>query len=251
MTVESVAVVGIVGGAGTTRTTLELAGALARAGRSALVLDLDFATQGLARFVEARIEPDSAALLAEPDVDLEGAVQDWPVEGQGRLGLVPAFAPFAELARAKSASAGERVGDRIEAASDSFDHVLLDVPPVATNQAVGAVTAADRVVGVIPATNRGVDSLQRERGRLADVGAAFDAVLAVGTTAADAPPDADHWIPGLPSEAPAYGPASLDTAGGFTEQVAAVADDLFEVALAGEIEASSSVLGRLETTLRS
>lgn len=249
MRVESVAAVGIVGGAGTTRTVLELAAVLARGGRSALVLDLDFATQGFERFIDDRMDPEAAALLADPEVDLAETVHDWDVDGEGRLGLVPAFAPFAELAHAKTPSAGARVQDRLDEAAESFDQVLLDVPPVASNQAVGAVTAAEAVVGVIPPTERGVDSLQRERGRLADVGTGFDQVLAVEASPEEAPPDADHAIPSLPG-GPSYSPYTLETAGGFTERMAQVADDVFEVDIAASIDASGSLLGRLESEIR-
>ncbi len=249
MAVESVAVVGIVGGVGTTRTVLELGGVLARGGRSALVLDLDFATQGLERFLEDRIEADATALLADPDVELADAVHDRDVDGDGRLGLVPSFAPFAELAEAKTASAGASVADRLAEAGETFDHVLLDVPPVASNQAVGAVTAAESVAGLIPPTERGVDSLQRERGRLADVGTAFDHVLAVDASADDAPPDADHAIPTLPEDA-SYRPYTLESAGGFTERMAQVADEVFEVDVATSIDATGSLLGRLGSEIR-
>lgn len=182
MPVSSVAFVGVVGGAGTTRTVLELAGVLARGGHSALVLDLDFATQGLERYLEERIEPDAATLLSDADSDVSEAMVEWEVDGAGQLSLIPAYAPFATVAEAKTAEAGRRVGQRIEEALETVDHVLLDVPPVVSNQAVGAVTAAQTVVGVIPPTERGVDALQRERGRLMDVEADLDQVLAVETS---------------------------------------------------------------------
>lgn len=263
MPVESVAFVGVVGGAGTTRTALELAGVLARAGRSALLLDLDFATQGLARFVDERVEPDAAALLADPDLDLEAAVHEWPLadadatlsdstrsdgtspdDGGGRLGLVPAFAPFAELAGAKTPEAGARVADRLAEARAAFDHVLLDVPPVVSNQAVGAVTAAENVVGVIPPTERGLAALQRERGRFADVGTSVNQVLAVGADDG-LPADADLGFPPLPGSAPTYQPATLRTDGAFTAEVGTVAAELFDVAVADRIDATGSVVERV------
>ncbi|MFB6110588.1 MAG: ParA family protein, partial [Halodesulfurarchaeum sp.] len=91
------------------------------------------------------------------------------------------------------------------------------VPPVVSNQAVGAVTAVDRAVAVVPPTGRGVDALQRERGRLADVGTSFSGVLSVG--AGDPPPDATARIPARPDSAPAHRPASLDPGGSFTRAV--------------------------------
>lgn len=225
MTSQSVGFVGAVGGAGTTQSVIEIGGALARDGRAVLVLDLDFATQGLERHVEGSIPVDSTALLSDPDRALADAVQEWSVDGSGSLGVVPARAPFVQVADAKSAEAGERVADRI--AEAAADWVLLDVPPVVSNQAVGAVTAADRTIGVIPPTDRGVDALQRERGRLADVGTSFDGVLAVG--AGDPPPDATAKLPARPDSAPAHRPATLESGGSFARAVASAAEQLLEV----------------------
>lgn len=250
MPVESVAFVGVVGGAGTTRSVVELAGVLARGGRSALILDLDFATQGLERYIEDSMDPDSSSLLADPDVPLESAVHDWEVDGSGRLGVVPAFAPFARIARAKSPEAGRLVGDRTEEATEQFDHVLLDVPPIVSNQSVGAVHAAESVTAVIPPTERGVDSLQRERGRIADVETELDHVLTVGTSPDSAPIDADLAIPSLPTSNPPYRPLSLESSGGFTAQVANVADSIFEVDVADAIDAEASMFGRVARELK-
>lgn len=250
MPVGSVAFVGAAGGAGTTRTVVELGGVLARAGRSALVLDLDFATQGLSRFVEGRIEPDATAVLADEDADLSGAVHDVAVEGPGKLGLLPAFAPFTQIADAKTPAAGARVEERLDDALEAFDHVLLDVPPMVTNQAVGAVTAVESVAAVIPPTDRGVDALQRERGRLTDVGAALDHVIAVGTDADAAPPDADHHVPTLPGDAPAFQPAVLDSDGHFTAAVGDVAGALFSVDLEAALETDTGLFDRMSDRLR-
>ncbi|MFB6113557.1 MAG: ParA family protein [Halodesulfurarchaeum sp.] len=229
MPLRSAAFVGVVGGAGTTRTVIELGGALARDGRSALVFDLDFATQGCSRFVDERIDPDATALLGDPDVSLTDAVHDLPVPGTGRLGIVPAHAPISEIAGAASSAAGERVAERLEAASDIFDHVLFDVPPVVSNPAIGGVTAADTVIAVIPSTQRGVDSLPRERGRLADLGRAFDLVLGIGQT--DLPPDGDAAISTLPETAPEFRPVTLEGGGSFVERVRGVAETVFDVTL--------------------
>lgn len=62
---NSVAVVGAVGGAGTTRTCLALAGILARDGRSVVILDAAYATQGLSDHVPGRIAPDMTALVVD------------------------------------------------------------------------------------------------------------------------------------------------------------------------------------------
>lgn len=225
-----VAFVGTVGGIGTTRSVLEIGGLLARNGEVVLTIDLDFATQGLGRLVEERPAVDATALLADPDADLDDAVVDWAVDGDGSLGVVPSLAPFVEIADAKTEAAGARVADRLAEAAKRADHVLLDVPPVVSNQAIGAVTAADRVIAVSPPTDRGVDGLQRERGRLADVGGDLDAVLAVGD--GDPPPEASAHVPALPADAPSHRPASLGESSSFVRAVADATEHLLDVSVA-------------------
>ena len=224
---RSVAFVGTVGGIGTTRTVMDLGGLLARSGRDVLLLDLDFATQGLGRHVEGPPGVDATALLSDPEADLDAAIREWTVDGDGSLGVIPSLAPFVTIAKAKTEAAGARVEDRLDDATDRADWVLLDVPPVVSNQAIGAVTAAEDVLAVIPPTDRGIDALQRERGRLADIESGLDGVLAVGD--GDPPPDADATIPALPSEAPAHRPATLAVGGAYAQAVAGAVAQLLDV----------------------
>src|SRR6056297_1021762 len=113
-----------------------------------------------------RNDPDVTKLLTT-DADREDALVDHSADMSGRLALCPAYAPFERLARAKTPDAAERFGNLLREAADAFDYVLVDVPPVATNPAVAAVTAASRVALVTPPSARGVDAVQRTRGRLA------------------------------------------------------------------------------------
>lgn len=173
------ALVGATGGAGTTRLSVELGALLAADGRSVAVLDAAFATQGLSDYLSGRLDPDLTALLTDRrEAPLEDGLVDLPLGADGRLACCPAAAPFERLARAKSAAAAQRFESRIAAAADAFDHVVVDTPPVASNQSVAAVNAADRVTVVTPATTRGRDAVQRIRGRLDDIGSAADAVVA-------------------------------------------------------------------------
>lgn len=238
----SVGFVGTVGGAGTTQSILEIGGVLARNGDHVLVFDLDFATQGLAQHVDGAIAVDSTGLVADPDETLQEAVREWTVEGDGRFEVIPSRSPFVEIAAAKSAEGGERVGNRLAEATERADWVLVDVPPVVSNQAIGAVTAVDRVVAVLPPSDRGVDALQRERGRLADVDASVDAVLTVGPGAP--PPDATAHIPERPTDAPPHRPATLTTGGSFTRDVAQATATLLDVSI--DHEKSDGPFDRLE-----
>ncbi|WP_338740180.1 AAA family ATPase [Haloplanus salilacus] len=178
---SSAALVGATGGAGTTRLAVELGALLASDGREVAILDAAFATQGLSDYLSGRIDPDLTTLLTDDrDAPLADGLVEFPLDDtDGRLVCCPAAAPFERLARAKSPDAARVLESRIAAATETFDHVLVDTPPVAANQSVAAVTAADRTVVVTPATARGRDAVQRMRGRLEDVGVDLDGVVSV------------------------------------------------------------------------
>lgn len=173
------ALVGATGGAGTTRLAVELGALLANDGRDVAVLDAAFATQGLADYLPGRIDPDLTTLLTdERDVPLSAGLVDFPLDdADGRLACCPAVAPFERLARAKSPAAAQALESRIATAAETFDHVLVDTPPLAANQSVAAVNATTRTAVVTPATTRGRDAVQRLSGRLNDVGVGADAVV--------------------------------------------------------------------------
>lgn len=220
MTATTLALLGATGGAGTTRTCLELATTLAVDGADVAVVDAAYDTQGLARHLSGRLDPDVTALVTdETERPLEEALTAWdptpaglealesPPEATGRVACCPARAPFERLARAKSADAAQALERRIEAAAVEFDHVLVDTPPLGSNPAVAGVTVADRVAVVAPATTHGVDAVQTARGRLQDVASTADAVVTVdrGGHGADAfdEIDADAVVPRFDDDAPA------------------------------------------------
>ncbi len=181
------AIVGATGGAGTTRLTVETAALLAAEGDAVAVLDAAFATQGLVDYVGGRIDPDAAALVTDAaDAPLAAGLVDLEAAAPGRVACAPARASFEQIARAKTPAAAERFAARVAEADETFDATLVDVPPVAANQAVAAVDAADRVAVVAPGTTRGADAVARTRGRLQDVGTAADLVVANRGEFADA-----------------------------------------------------------------
>ena len=225
METTTATLVGVAGGAGATRLATETAAVLARDGASVGVFDAAFATQGLSQHVAGRIDPDATAVLAG-DADPADARHDLAPGAPGDLAAYPAFAPFTRLAEAKTTAAAQQFERVLDDLAATHDCVLVDAPPVAANQAVAAVTASDAVAGVVPPGDRGVDSLQRVRGRLADVGADCDFVVA--NRQSERPPDADLAVPehgetGIPTE-----PAALDGTGAFAESVAALAEALFD-----------------------
>ncbi|MFC6756598.1 MULTISPECIES: AAA family ATPase [Haloarcula] len=233
MDTPTLALVGVAGGAGTTRTAVETAATLARADRSVAVVDAAFGTQGLATYVEGRITDDMTA-VAVGESTVEAALYDADYDVSGRVAFGPAHAPFERIARAKAPDAARALETAVADVADRFDHVLLDVPPVAANQAVAALTTADRRALVAPATQRGVDLLPRHRGRLRDLDAPADAVVATRTDAPDAVAvaDADHELPaGDP-----VGPTALDPETELAPAVAAAVEGLFDTELGLEFE---------------
>lgn len=197
----TLAIVGATGGAGTTRLTVEFAATLARAGRDVAVLDAAFATQGLRRYVDHRPQPDITAVLTA-DHDLGDALLPLPTAGPGNVAIAPASAPFERVARAKTASAARAFEEQVASAALGNDVVLLDAPPVAANQAVAAVSSADRVAAVVPDSPRGRDGLALLRGRLQDVDARLDAVIATGVddSGSESLAEPNARVPALPGD---------------------------------------------------
>jgi MinD-like ATPase involved in chromosome partitioning or flagellar assembly len=172
---EVLAFVGACGGAGTTRLCVELGAALARGGRSVTILDAALTTQGLARYAPGRLAPDLSAVLTDEGDLADARVEVWPAL-PATAALVPTHAPFERLARAKREEAARRLESVIEQVET--DAVIIDVPPLADNPAIAAVTAARSRLVVAPDSPRGSDLLPQIRGRLVDVGSAADGVVA-------------------------------------------------------------------------
>jgi MinD-like ATPase involved in chromosome partitioning or flagellar assembly len=230
---STVAVVGACGGAGATRLTVETAATLARAGRHVAVVDVATATQGLAGCVPGRIDPDLTAVLLADDPSLDAALVPLDLDVPGSVAAAPVRAPFERFARAQTAGAARTLSEQLGAVAGRFDHVLVDAPPVATNLAVAATTAADRVAVVAPPGERGADAVQRTRGRLADVGAPAPVVVvnegaAGGPTGAVADAadhvDGDVTIPASDVCARSRAPAVVDPDETFAPAVAAVTE---------------------------
>ncbi|MFB6271097.1 MAG: ParA family protein, partial [Halobacterium sp.] len=105
METRTAALVGVAGGAGTTRLAVETAAVLARDGASVGVFDAAFATQGLAQYVPGRIDADATRLVTADDAALADARYDLAPDAPGAVAAYPAFAPFGRIADAKSVDA--------------------------------------------------------------------------------------------------------------------------------------------------
>ncbi len=230
---ETAALVGATGGAGTTRVCVELAATLARDGADVALVDAALATQGLEQYVPGHVERDLTALLRASDPDPTDCGADLPVEADGSVRAWPAYAAFEGIARAEAPTAARRLAAVLAAVGADADHVLLDVAPPASNTAVAAVTAADRVGVLAPASDRGSDALQRLRGRIDDVGAAVDCTLANERPGAEGSvPGADATIPESATTTVADAPVCDDPgADPFAPAVATAAETLLERSL--------------------
>jgi len=267
MHATTLALVGATGGAGTTRTAVELAALGARDGRDVAVVDAAFTTQGLSEYVTGRIDTDCTALVTdETEASLSAATYPIAVgDGAGDSGrsgsadgidlpgsadAVPARAPFERLARAKTAEATQKLERRIDEAATAYDAVIVDAAPVGSNEAVGAVAAADRVEAVYPATTHGKDALQRLRGRIADIGDSVDGSVAVaresgsqGIAAAG-----DDAAVALPVTDPAVesAPTAATGTGAYTRAVADAYESAFDATVDVEFD-DPGVLDRLRS----
>lgn len=235
------ALVGATGGAGTTRLAVEVAATLARDGRDVAVLDVAFATQGLARYVPGRIDPDLTNLLVEEDRSLaEGRIDlDLPLDGT--VACWPTRTPFERLARAKTPESARRFERLLGQAAREFDHVLVDVPPVAANQSIAAVTAADSVALVAPASDRGVDGVAVARDRLADLGTGANLLVANRADGDHPVSDADVTVPEGPPTPREATPTVHGRDDEFAVAVAALAEEATGVSLDLEFETGGVV----------
>ncbi len=239
------AFVGATGGAGTTRVALETGALLARAGQRVAVFDAALGTQGLADHVGGRIDADVVDLLTDDGVAPADVLVEQSTAGEGSLHVAPARAPFAGIARAKTEAAARTLESTLREAADRFDRVLVDTPPLAANQAVASVTAADRVGVVAPASARGVDAVQRVRGRIEDVGGDVTATVGNRATRGEVVTEPfDAVVPDHDTAAPGRVPVADEAAGEFVAGVAAVARAVVGVDPAVEVE-SKGFLDRL------
>jgi len=271
MHTRTLALVGATGGAGTTRTAVELAALGARDGHDVAVVDAAFTTQGLSEYVSGRIGTDLTTLVTdETDASLSAAaypiaVGDGGAGGagddgddgdapnlSGRADLIPSRAPFERVARAKTAEAARKLERRIDEAASAYDAVVVDAAPVGSNEAVAAVTTADRTAAVFPATTHGRDALQRLRGRVADVGAGLDRSIAVARGADggsdteredESESDADVVLPST-DPAVASAPTAAAENGSYARSVAAAFEDAFDATVGVEFE-EPGVIDRL------
>lgn len=145
------------GGVGKTTTTVNLAAAIARAGRPTLVVDLDPQAHAT---LHLGVDPDALRpedgeegadgpqgsvydLYVDPDAEAGGIMR----EVRENLWLIPAETDLAaaETELAGEADRNERLKRALARVSDRFEYVFLDCPPSLGLLTVGALVAAREV----------------------------------------------------------------------------------------------------------
>lgn len=242
MTVSTGALIGAAGGVGTTRLCLEVGAALAADGRDTVLIDAAVDTQGLAAHVSGRIEPDLTAVITG-EGELTEALRSYPLETAGSVRLCPVHAPYTRIAAAKAPAAAERIEEVVTGATDLAEHVIVDVPPLASNTAVAGAAAVDRRAVVTPATIRGRDALSRTQGSLADLGLSADLVVA-NRSVEGALADADQSVPESEVTDVPEQPACLGTEPGFGPAVRKLTESMFDVHLDVDLGASFAATAR-------
>jgi septum site-determining protein MinD len=242
VTVSTGALIGAAGGVGTTRLCLEVGAALAADGRDTVLIDAALDTQGLAAHVSGRIEPDLTAVITG-EGSLSEALRSYPVETAGSLQLCPVHAPYTRIAAGKAPTAAERLGEVVTEATSMAEHVLVDVPPLASNTAVAGAGAADRRAIVTPATIRGRDALSRTQGSLADLGLTADLIVA-NRSVEGALADADQSVPDSEVTDVPEEPACLGTEPGFGPAIADLTESMFDLQLDVDLGVSFAATAR-------
>ncbi len=134
------------GGVGKTTTTVNLAAAFARAGRSTLVVDLDPQAHAT---LHLGIDPSDLTtsvynVLVDPAFDVSSAVR----KSRDNLAVLPAVTDLAgaehELAEAPEKQ--KRLEKALQKLGDAYEFVLIDCPPSLGLLTINGLTAAREVV---------------------------------------------------------------------------------------------------------
>lgn len=191
------------GGVGKTTVALGLASALASAGRSVLVVDLDpqaNATTGLGIW-EPGLTIDEVLTVDRPGEAARAVVPAGWVTGSQSHGVsvVPSSPNLAQVEHqlvSDVIGAQDRLSVALDGVADDFDEVIVDCPPSLGLLTVNALFASDRVVVVTePAAwaSDGVEQILRNCERIAARRGGAPVVAGIVVNRVGRTRDANYW----------------------------------------------------------
>lgn len=137
------------GGVAKTTTSVNLAAALAAAGRSTLLVDADPQANASVTFLGSDLEGPTMFEALTDGARFRDIVRETPVEG---LSVAPSRISLARLERQLlgDLDAHYRLRDRIQTTRGEFDFVVIDTPPTLGMTTVNAMVASDWLLLPLP-----------------------------------------------------------------------------------------------------
>jgi chromosome partitioning protein len=158
---RTIAIVNQKGGVGKTTTTVNLAAALADAGRKVLIIDLDPQHSASTWYKAIRQGRGAFDIFNDPKADLPSLVMDTAVEG---VSILPSSPLMYNVERALAGEPGAEHSLKMKLKQlpvGRFDYLLIDCPPSLGLLTVNALTAVDEVFVPVEAHVLGLHGLDK------------------------------------------------------------------------------------------
>jgi chromosome partitioning protein len=158
---RTIAVVNQKGGVGKTTTTVNLAAALADAGRKVLIIDLDPQHSASTWYKAIRQGRGAFDLFNDPQADLPSLVMDTAIEG---VSIIPSSPLMYNVERSLAGEPGAEHSLKVRLkhlTPGRFDYLLIDCPPSLGLLTVNALTAVNEVFVPVEAHVLGLHGLDK------------------------------------------------------------------------------------------
>jgi chromosome partitioning protein len=158
---RTIAIVNQKGGVGKTTTTVNLAAALADAGRKVLIIDLDPQHSASTWYKAIRQGRGAFDIFNDPKADLPSLVMDTAIDG---VSILPSSPLMYNVERALAGEPGAEHSLKLklkQLPAGRFDYLLIDCPPSLGLLTVNALTAVDEVFVPVEAHVLGLHGLDK------------------------------------------------------------------------------------------